>query len=113
MLFEASVNTMITVMRSVMFQCALTCMCVSCNHMSCVHCKVCIVAVSSSAHSVDSSGIMMHPAVWPQYKFAENWGGGSAPFLERGAGSPSNTKSPGLRPTSMPSAILIHSAIWP
>ena len=28
------------------------------------------------------------------------------------AGSPSNTKSPGLRPTSIPSGILIHAAIW-
>jgi len=30
-----------------------------------------------------------------------------------GAGSPSNTKSPGPRPTSVPSGILIHSSIWP
>jgi len=30
-----------------------------------------------------------------------------------GAGSPYNTKWPGLRPTSVPSAILIHAAIWP
>ena len=30
-----------------------------------------------------------------------------------GAGSPSNIKSPGLRPTSIPSGILIHAAIWP
>jgi len=33
------------------------------------------------------------------------WGGG--------AGSPSNTKSPGPRPSSIPSDILIHAAIWP
>jgi len=39
--------------------------------------------------------------------------GGSAPFLEREAGYPSNTKSPGSRPTSVPSGILIHPAIWP
>jgi len=38
--------------------------------------------------------------------------GGSAPFCEGGAGSPSNTKSPGPRPTSIPSGILIHPAIW-
>jgi len=30
-----------------------------------------------------------------------------------GAGSPSNTMSPGPRPTSVPSGILIHSAVWP
>ena len=28
------------------------------------------------------------------------------------AGSPSNTMSPGPRPTSVPSSILIHSAVW-
>jgi len=35
---------------------------------------------------------------WPHYKWAENWGGGSARplFTEGGAGSPSDTKSPGL-----------------
>jgi len=37
---------------------------------------------------------------------------GCAPFFG-GAGSPSNTKSPGLRPTSILSGILIHSAVWP
>ena len=31
------------------------------------------------------------------------WGGG---------GSPSNTNSPGLRPTSIPSGILMHPAVW-
>ena len=31
----------------------------------------------------------------------------------KGTGSPSNTKSPGLRPTSIPTDILIHAAIWP
>jgi len=30
-----------------------------------------------------------------------------------GAGSPSNTLSPGSRPTSVPSGILIHPAVWP
>jgi len=34
------------------------------------------------------------------------------PFL-REAGSPSNTMSPGPRPTSVPSGILIHQAVWP
>ena len=38
-------------------------------------------------------------------------GGCCAPF--RGAGSPSNTKSPGPRPTFIPSGILIHPAVWP
>jgi len=34
-------------------------------------------------------------------------------FLAREAGYPSNTKWPGPRPTSIPSGILIHPAIWP
>ena len=29
------------------------------------------------------------------------------------AGSPSNTMSPGPRPTSVPSGILIYPAVWP
>jgi len=38
---------------------------------------------------------------------------GLCPFLGRvWAGSPSNTKSPGPRPSSIPSGILIHAAIW-
>ena len=36
-----------------------------------------------------------------------------APLFGSGLGPPSNTKSPGLGPTSMPSAILIHPAVWP
>ena len=32
-------------------------------------------------------------------EMAENWGGGLRPLLEKGTGSPYNTKSPGLRPT--------------
>ena len=35
------------------------------------------------------------------------WGGGWVPMI------PYNTKSPGPRPTSIPSGILIHPAIWP
>jgi len=44
------------------------------------------------------SGILIHPAVWTQQTWAENLWGGSAPFLLRGTGSPSNMKSPGLHP---------------
>ena len=39
--------------------------------------------------------------------------GGSASFWGKGTGSPSNTTSLGLRPTSVRSSILIHPAIWP
>ena len=38
-------------------------------------------------------------------------GEGALPFSGRGAGSPFNTKSPEPRPTSIPSGILIHTAI--
>ena len=44
------------------------------------------------------SGILIHPAVRPQQTWAENWG---VPL--GGAGSPSNTLWPGLRPTPIPS----------
>jgi len=40
-------------------------------------------------------------------------GRGLRPFRGGGAGSPSNTKSLGPRPSSIPSDILIHAAIWP
>jgi len=35
------------------------------------------------------------------------------PFRRDGAGSPSNTMSSRPRPTSVPSGILIHAAVWP
>ena len=35
------------------------------------------------------------------------------PFWGGGAGSPCNTKSPGPRPSSIPSDMLIRAAIWP
>jgi len=44
-------------------------------------------------------------------KWAEKWGC-YAPFCGR-AGSPSNTMSPGPRPTSVSSGILMHPAVWP
>jgi len=34
-------------------------------------------------------------------------------FFWGGAGSPSNTMSPGLRPTSVQSGIFIHPTVWP
>ena len=58
------------------------------------------------------SGILMHPAVWPQWKWAENWGLRPL-YWGRAPRTPSSTMWPGPRPTSMPSAILIHPAVWP
>jgi len=48
-----------------------------------------------------------HSRHWPK-----NVGGCCAPF-RGGAGSPSNALSPGPRPTSVPSDILIHPIVWP
>ena len=39
--------------------------------------------------------------------------GGVAVTLSGGGGSPSNTMWPARRPTSVPSGILIYSAVWP
>jgi len=64
------------------------------------------------------NGILSHPAIWPQngwmnqlsaHKWTENWVG-AVPFCLGGAQSP---KSPKPKPTSIPSGILIHPAVWP
>ena len=57
------------------------------------------------------SGILIHPSIWPQQIWGENWG--LCPFRGGGAGSPSNTMWPGPRPTCMPSFILIYPTVWP
>jgi len=57
------------------------------------------------------SGILIHPAIWPQQIWAKNWR--AVPLRGRGPGSPSNTMWPGPRPTCMPSFILIHPTVWP
>jgi len=55
-------------------------------------------------------GILIHPAIWPQWAWAKNWGG-CAPFLGRGDWSPSSRMWPQLRPTSIPRGILISDHI--
>jgi len=50
--------------------------------------------------------------VWPQQICAEKWGA-AVPLSVGGAGSPSETMSPGPRPTSVSSGILIHPTVWP
>ena len=57
-----------------------------------------------------TSVVFIHAALWPQYTWAENLVG-VCPFRGGGAGSPSNTMSPRLRPTSVPSSILMHTAV--
>ena len=47
-------------------------------------------------------------------KYGPKIRGGLRPLYgEGGAGSPSNTKSPGPRPIAIPSGVLIYAAIWP
>jgi len=60
-----------------------------------------------------ASGILIHPAVWPQQTWTENWGlcpywGGEVdPHL-------TNTNSvSGAEATTTPSFILIHPTVWP
>ena len=55
-----------------------------------------------------TSGILIHPAVWPQQICAENWG---LLRLFWGSGSwiPIQQNIPRPRPTSVPSGVLIHS----
>jgi len=57
------------------------------------------------------SGVLIHPAIWPQQIWAENWG--LCPFEGGGAGSPYNPMWPGPKPTCMPSFILIDPTVWP
>jgi len=57
------------------------------------------------------SVVLIHPAVWPQQIWAENWG--LCPFWGARAGSPSKTMWPGSMPTCKPSFILIHPTVWP
>jgi len=47
----------------------------------------------------------------PQFSAHFYWRGFRLLFEEGWAGLPSNTKSPGLRPTPMPSAVFIHPAV--
>jgi len=56
-----------------------------------------------------ASGILIHPAVWPQQTLTAN--SGTVPLW--GAGSPSKTMRPGSRSTALPSGILIHPAVCP
>ena len=58
------------------------------------------------------NGVLIYPAIWLQWTWAENWGLCSF-FWGGGAGSPSYTMWPGPRPTSVPSFILIHPTVWP
>jgi len=57
------------------------------------------------------SGILIHPAVWPQQTWAENWG--TVPLWGMGSWVSSNTMWPGPRPISMPSFVLVRPTVWP
>jgi len=56
------------------------------------------------------SGILIHPAIWPQQIWPKI--GGLRPLLGRGAGSPSNTVWPGPRPTCVP-CFIFNCSIQP
>ena len=59
------------------------------------------------------SGILIHPAVWPQQTWAAHWGG-LCPFRLGGAGSPStNVAWDEVYLIPSPSGVLIHPAVWP
>jgi len=60
-----------------------------------------------------SSGILIYQAIWPQQIWAEKWGAELCPFAGGAPGSSSNTMWPALRPTCVPSFILIRSTVWP
>ena len=57
------------------------------------------------------SGILIHPAIWPQETWAKNWG--LCLFGWSWVSMYHNTMWPRLRPTSTPSGILIHPTVWP
>ena len=84
---------------------------------------------SNDADTTDRSSIVLQPtqsvpvqelsSCWDGRPFGHNkhgprsWGLLCPTLWGEGAGSPSNTMSPGPRPISVPSGILIHLAIWP
>jgi len=69
-----------------------------------VSCHLTHVAWAEAYTSVPS-GILIHPAIWPQQTWAEFffWGGGCAPLGEAGLSGP--------RPTFLLSGILIHPTV--
>jgi len=78
--------------------------------------RVVSLIVFGSSCSNKSSGVaeMGGATAGPQQTWAEKWGGGCCAAFRRGrAGSPCNTTSPGPRPTSLPSGILIHPTVSP
>ena len=67
-----------------------------------------------SVHTVTrAQQLLRWTTVWPQQTWTEKWVGCGAPFRGEGAGSSSNTMSPGPSPSSVPSGILIHPTVWP
>ena len=58
-----------------------------------------ISTISDGSRPTSSpSDILIHPALWPQWTWAENWGIVPPFFWGGGAGSPSNTMWPGPTP---------------
>jgi len=60
-----------------------------------------------------STSFLGQSSLWPPNRHGPKLGGGGCALFTGVSGSPSNTKSPGPRPTSIPSGILVHPAVWP
>jgi len=59
------------------------------------------------------SGILIHPAVWQQQTWAENWGAmRPCPFGGLGL-HVTQCGHPRLRPNSTTNGILVHPGVWP
>jgi len=63
------------------------------------------------------SGTLIHPVVWPQQTWAENWGGGAVPPFLGGSGwvpvQHNVVWAEAYLHTKWNLGILIHLAVWP
>ena len=100
-----SLDKSVTVCRVINFKLRVFPRINGCSFLSTLH-AVTIQHCSNNSSEVAEMGDHGHNRHGPKIA--------SRRALSLGAtGSPSNTKSPGPRRTSIPSGILIHSAIWP
>jgi len=66
--------------------------CWHCAHYKCLYYYIIITMLPGPRPTIVPSGILIHPAVWPQQTWTENWGAVA-----------SSTMHSGPRPTSIPS----------
>ena len=84
--------------------------CALCSAGSCVPIKHKVAWAEAYLHTKWHHSPSSHLATTDT---GRKFGGRLCPFTGGGAGSPSNTMLCRLRPTSIPSGILIHAAVWP